>query len=432
MSPVRTVLSFENFDVFGGTETYVLTVAEQLAHVGHEAVVYTPNAGEIAEAARRRGVRVVGLGQLPTECDAVFAQDAATCYELARRFPRATRVFAVHSRDYVLQQIPQLPDVCDGAVVFNDRVRRWIESHAWHPPVTRLRQPVSLKRFFSLGDPRPSPSRVLVSSNYFAGARAQLIREACRGAGLEADWIGLTTRPTSTPEWAIADADIVIGQGRTIVEAMAAGRAAYVYGTVGGDGWVTGESYRQLEADGFAGLSNDSVVDGASLSADLRRWHAHMGHVNRDLACTHHDVRDHVIELIDLLRRLARASAPDQRQLDGTAQLDELARLVRLEWQARANAQAAAAEAGHLRAERDRQLRDARLAQQAVDEAGRAAAEAGRAAEEARRAADEARRAADEAERELRALRDTRRFRLACAFATPLDRIRAARGRRAS
>jgi len=51
---MRTVLSFENFEAFGGTETYMLTVAQHLEQLGHEALVYTPNAG--VELDRRRAI----------------------------------------------------------------------------------------------------------------------------------------------------------------------------------------------------------------------------------------------------------------------------------------------------------------------------------------------------------------------------------------
>ena len=46
------------------------------------------------------------------------------------------------------------------------------------------------------------------------------------------------------------DAELVLGRGQAVVEALAEGRAAYVYGDDGGDGWVTPERYEALEAEG--------------------------------------------------------------------------------------------------------------------------------------------------------------------------------------
>jgi hypothetical protein len=104
---VRALLSSENFDGFGGTETYVLTVAEQLERLGHQACLYTANAGAIAEFARGEGVPVVGRAELPRDRDVVIANDAATCFGRAHRYRDPVRVFVAHSRDLPLQAVKQ-------------------------------------------------------------------------------------------------------------------------------------------------------------------------------------------------------------------------------------------------------------------------------------------------------------------------------------
>jgi hypothetical protein len=104
---VRALLSSENFDGFGGTETYVLTVAEQLERLGHQACLYTANAVAIAEFARGEGVPVVGRAELPRDRDVVIANDAATCFGRAHRYRDPVRVFVAHSRDLPLQAVKQ-------------------------------------------------------------------------------------------------------------------------------------------------------------------------------------------------------------------------------------------------------------------------------------------------------------------------------------
>ncbi|HEY5317335.1 MAG TPA: hypothetical protein VIJ20_05105, partial [Solirubrobacteraceae bacterium] len=352
---MRALLSYESFAGFAGTETYILTVARELERRGHEASVYTPNPGPIADQAREQGLRIIGRGELPADCDVLLCSDAATCYELMELVGCPVRMFIAHSVDYALQYAPQLRQAGGAVVVMNDRVGRWVKSQARHPPVARLRQPIDLGRFLDLGAPRARARRVLVSSNYLDGARVQLIERACRACGLELDSIGAKSRMTSTPERALAEADIVIGLGRTALEAMAAGRAVYVYGQVGADGWVTPESYPRMEADGFAGMATGKALDGETLAAELRAWSPEMGEANRDLACAHHGARAHVTELLELAQRIgsdgdcAAAAVPD-----GWALAHELARLVRLEWQARTRAATAVREASHFRAERER------------------------------------------------------------------------------
>ena len=97
---------------------------------------------------------------------------------------------------------------------------------------------------------------------------------------------------------AVADADIVVAKSRAAVDALACGRALYVYDFFGGDGWVTPETYPQLEADNFAGLATGRTIGVAGLARDLADYDPSMGTVNRDLAVQHHGARDHVMRLL--------------------------------------------------------------------------------------------------------------------------------------
>ncbi len=387
---MRILLSFESFAGFGGTESYNLTVATELDRLGHEVRIYSPNLGAMAEHARTQGINVVGRRELPRSWDVLFCSDAATCHELAERCHEAVRIFVAHSADYALQAPPQLGDRCQAVVVLNDRVRRAVEARAWHAPIVRLRQPVDLLRFDGIKSGRATARTALVLSNYLAGSRAELIESACRANGLDVRWIG-SSNPSPSPELAIAGSRLVIGLGRSVLEAMAAGRAAYVYGVIGGDGWVTPQSYEAMEADGFAGTSASSVmIDGARLADDLRSWRESMGQVNRDLAAAHHTAREHAVELVKLARDLG--DPPPVEPSFG----EELARLVRLQWQSESRAVANLGEADRLSSLLDQA--QARLTH--VESAARVATE------------------------QLEAFRSTRRYRLACRIAAPLDRLR--------
>jgi hypothetical protein len=369
LARVRILLSTENFDAFGGLETYTLTVAQDLLRLGHAARIYARRPGTMAELARSRGVAVIGSEELPRACDLILAQDAATCHELAARYPDTVRTFVTHSRDHVLHDAPQLPSVCDGVVTMNDRVERWVRARAWHAPLTRLRQPIELTRYRDLPPPRPRARRVLITSNYVDGPRGRMLQEACRRAGYEVEWIGTTTRPTSKPERAVAAADIVVGLGRSALEGMAAGRAVYVYGAMGADGWVTARSYRQFEADGFAGLADPRPGDIDRLTEELRGWRPEMGEVARDLASAH-SARTHVVELVELATSLAErraagevgdsnidrvGEAPEKAMARAPLPSEEMARLLRLEWQMYEQRMRAILEADYLRRECDLQ-----------------------------------------------------------------------------
>jgi hypothetical protein len=403
---VRLVLANKSLTLLGGSEAYLITVGEQLQRLGHEVVAYSPELGEAASSVRARGLRVASaLHELPAEVDGVLAQDSVVACELAEVYPETVRVYVAHSLHWEQHSPPQLRDVSHSVVTLNDSVRRRCEALAQCPELVRLRQPVNLRRFrHELR--RVRPRRVLAFGNYWVGPRDQILFEACEGAGLELAHVGLHHRTSATPELDIAEADIVVGVGRCIVEAMAAGRAAYVYGSAGGDGWVTPESYPALEADGFTGRATDTAVDARRLRAELEAFDPDMGDANRALAFRNHDVGPHAAALVDLFRSI------EPRPVGGQAPLTELARLVRIQWETEVRAGQSAWKTQELVEERDC----------VAEERDRWQEEYGRTATELRELHDAYNR-----------LIATRRWRFAQALGKPLDMLRRLRrGGRAS
>lgn len=328
----------------GGSESYLLTVAEQLDRLGHEVLVYAPEPGKGVEVAEERGLAVVSASQLPDECDAALVQDAAVSLEAAERFPRAPQVFVAHSEIFDLQTPPQLPGVVALVVALNDRVEARMRSLSVGVEVRRMRQPIDTERFVSRYPLNEVPRRALLLSNTPVTDRVKMLEEACRAAGIELQRLGGLQGQTTDPRSALAGVDVVIGYGRSILEGMACGRAAYVYDWKGGDGWVTPESYPAIEADGFGGRSAGQLIDAERLAADLRQYSPAMGPVNHDLVTSNHRANVHAQELVRLFEGLAR---PEARE--APSPLDEMARLVRLEWRARAEVHALSRENVELR-----------------------------------------------------------------------------------
>jgi hypothetical protein len=414
---MRIVLSLHEFASFAGTETYTLSVAHELQGLGHEAIVYAPTLGPIADAAREQGLTVVDRPEgLPGTADGVLAQDAGTAFAMAARFPDAVRVQVIHSDYHPLQSPPQLEGVCAAVVVLNDRIRHRVEALANHPPVVRLRQPVDLKRFGIRGGHERRTHRALLLGNYLRGPTAEVVSEACRSAGFEPVQAGVHATPSATPEQLMADADLVIGLGRCVIEAMASRRAAYVFGIAGGDGWVTAESYAALEADGFGGTATGRPLDGAAIAADLASWDPEMGWVNRQLAADH-GVGLHAEALVEVLRTHGAVAAPT-----GTP-ADELARLVRVEWQTWARYAGGLAEAAALRRDLADEQARAREATARADQAEDALRTLSSTAVEPSEL-HAARAERDAAAQRLTDFQATRRYRSALRLAAPLDAVR--------
>jgi hypothetical protein len=325
---VKVLLALNALGI-GGTETYVFTVADQLERLAHEPFVYSPEPGRGVEAARERGLTVIGTQDLSEGFDVALVQDAAVAYEVAELCPGLPSVFVGHSESFDPQSPPQLPGTVAVQVAMNDRVERRLRAFAAEAEVVRLRQPIDTERFLSPGPLPERPKRALLLSNNLVADRLAMLEEACGAAGLELVRAGGAGRQTTDPRDALAAADVVIGYGRAILEAMACGRAAFVYDWAGGEGWVDAQSYPAIEADGFAGRG-EATFDGEGLARAFERYDRSMGPVNHDLVVSHHRANVHAQQLVEIFRRLASpAKRPD-------APLADMARLVRLEWRARA------------------------------------------------------------------------------------------------
>jgi hypothetical protein len=320
---VELLLATQRLAGPGGVQTYMLTVAPHLERLGHQVTLHAEELGTMAEVAREHGLRVARDDELPERCDALLAQDGATLLALAGRYPDAVRAIVVHGAEYDLH----LPAGIDGlaalAIVMNSVIERRMRATAHPPPLVRLRQPIDTQRFRPLGVVRERPERVLMLGNYLSDRERDALAQACDEAGLEWRQAGLHGELLADPVQAISDADIVVGQGRSLLEAMACGRAAWLYGPGAGDGWVTPANYAAIEGDGFRGRALAEHHDAGSFARAIAEYDVAMGEQNRGLVMLHHTGYAHAVELVEALA----GGVPERPPAD--APLRELERLVR-------------------------------------------------------------------------------------------------------
>ena len=138
----------------------------------------------------------------------------------------------------------------------------------------RLRIPVDIERLAPVGTIRARPRRAVILGNY--PDRVHVVREAWERQGVEVSQVGATQQRFDIAP-ALESADIVVGKSRAAVDAMACGRAVYVYDTFGGDGWVTPDTYAAMEADHFAGQATDRVIGAEEMARDLADYDRRMG-----------------------------------------------------------------------------------------------------------------------------------------------------------
>lgn len=330
---MRVVLATHRLADVGGSETYLHTVAENLVRLGHEVTVHAVQVGAMADRLRSVGATVVTEDDLPETCDALLVQDVGMAYAMAERWPGLPQVHVAHSAYFDVQLPPLVPVPGSVVVAMSDRVAARVAALPGTFEVVRLRQPIDSVRLAPRGPVSARPRRAVLLSSYVRGEARDAIVEAWAEAKVSVVQVGTITEPTLDVAAAVADADIVVGKGRALLDGMACGRPAFLYDAFGGDGWVTAATYDAMEADAFAGQSRPEVFDRAGLLRALDGYDPGMGSLNRELILQHHQDRKHAEALVGIFRRLA--PGPE----DTTTPAAELARLSRLRWKAELEAE---------------------------------------------------------------------------------------------
>jgi hypothetical protein len=322
---VEFILGCQHFASIGGTQTYLLTVAEQLQRLGHAVTVVTEQRGDMAELAERRGCDVVLASAAPVRCDGILTRDGVMASELAAAYPGVPHLFVAPSEYFDFQLPPPVVDAVSTAIALSDRIEDRLRALAVELPVVRLTHPVDVRRFSPRAPLRTPPRRLLMLGNYLRGDRRGLVTGVCDDLGIE--WVQIGAHgslATTDPVAEIGAADIVVGKARAIVEAMACGRAAYVMDAFGTDGWVTPDRYAALEADNFAGRTERTALTAERLRDDLLAYRPAMGVANRDLAIAGHSAGRHAEALVAEWRRAGARPAASPSELERVGQLERL------------------------------------------------------------------------------------------------------------
>lgn len=315
-----------------GVQTYITTVSDVMQRTGHEVFISADEYGSGAAHARDLALEVVPAhDQLPADLDVAFVHSSVASHAVALARPGVPQVFIAHGSVFDNYLPPQIAGRVSAVVNLVPHAVAKTGAAAVELPSRNLTQPIDRTRFRDRNPIGAKPRRALILSNYLEGERLARVREACSLAGIKVAHVGATGSGVNLrPEDAINEADIVFGKGRAVVEAMACGRAAYVYDMWGGDGWVTPETYDVFAARGFGGVSLARDPSAAEIAAELGSYSPELGAWGAGVAITRHRVEDHVGELMALAQQASQANPTGSQS--PRSEREELARLARQSW----------------------------------------------------------------------------------------------------
>jgi hypothetical protein len=318
---MRVVIANHSLDTPAGSETYVMTLAQGLRTLRHDVICFSAHVGQVGDAIRRQGVRVVADAREVGAVDVIHSSHFDSTHLALAAMPVTPVVFVQHgvgTRE-VLERAPGPRDAIERWVAVSDRVA---EAMVWRDGLSReqihvIPNFVDLERFAPLHPPR-SPSRTaLFLSNFQTPGMRRLIREACQLAGLEPRFVG-GHRSTMDVRSELMVADVVVTIGRGAIEAMACARPVVLLSLAGGDGLLTPETAVQALRSNYAGLVRRTIPTAPELAAELRRATPALGRWGREWVEQHHDARALVPRLVTLYEEAIEAAGERLRR-DGLA-----------------------------------------------------------------------------------------------------------------
>ena len=274
----------------GGSETWTLTVATELVRRGYEVIVYSLDIGPFAEAFPCPVVReVAGTFDLGLV-------NHNSCIPAAREACR-TVIMTCHGTFPPLEQ-PVLG--ADHYVAISEEVHAHLERQGFS--ATIIRNPIDCEVFSPTNRVGEKLGTIL---SLCQGALAnQLLAALCEREGWALRTIDDGHRELGI-EKLVNEADLVVGLGRSAMEAMACGRPVLVfdsrsYTPYAMDGIVTEHNVDELIECNLSGrrFRLEATID--SVAAQLERYDPALGDFGRSFALANLEVGRQVDAYLDL------------------------------------------------------------------------------------------------------------------------------------
>ena len=259
-----------------GTEVLIADLAKAMKALGHQPMVYTPSAGQVAAEIAALGIPVeTDLLRLPATPDVIHGHHHLETIEAIQRFPKTPALFVCHDVNAWHDQVPRHPNIRRFvAVGLNARsrlIRDWYRTRA---RIEVIGNGVDTARFL----PRPplpaAPRRALVFSND-AGDHShwEPIAEACARLGIPVERVGSAAgRQVAAPESVLGNYDLVLAKGRCALEAAAVGAAVILCDIQGLGPMLDSQSVGNLYAWNFGMRTISRPIAADSIVAEIRRY----------------------------------------------------------------------------------------------------------------------------------------------------------------
>lgn len=276
---MRILLANHHLMKTGGTENYTYALAVELKRRGHDVEYFTFHKGPVSDLIEKEGVPFM-RGR---KYDLILANHT-TC--VRRLHPRGFLVQTCHGVTPHLEQ----PHICaDYHVSVTEEVKRHLLSERYQSKV--ILNGIDCRRFAPVKPVSPELTSVL--SLCQSDELNAFLKNCCEGAGLRFMSLNKHTDNVWEVEKQINEADLVIGIGRSLYDAMACGRCVVSYDRRGymneeiGDGYITADNIEKSIARNCSGRSFRKTFDAAQLVQEMMKYNPADAEWARNYALEH-------------------------------------------------------------------------------------------------------------------------------------------------
>lgn len=273
---------------FCGSECWCYSIASELIRRGYGVYAYTPNKGEFFKEFEKLGVKFADSGRFDLILDN---------HKIVK-----TQKFVgpiIHTCHGIIDDESPLSGAINVAV--SETVK-----NKWNTDFL-ITNGIDCERFKPTVKPDLEINKIL--SLCKSDPADDLIDSICKSAGIEFErTFGKTVFRI---EDKINSADLVIGVGRSLLDAMACGRPVvsfddrfYFKTRMLGYGYITPDKFDKYQKDSFTGNAEQCTLDKLQLAQEIFKYNPDDGIVNRQHILENYNIKDRVDQYLSIYNQM--------------------------------------------------------------------------------------------------------------------------------
>jgi hypothetical protein len=222
---------------------------------------------------------------------------------MREEFPGVPLIFSAHGVEPEGEQPPNFE--ADWYTAINEETfKNLVFKGVPISKITIVRDFIDTKRFSPISPLNSTLKKVLFISNRKKWKTYAIIRKVCKSMDWDFTAVGSPYGRSYFIEQSINNSDLVIGSGRTLLEAMSCGRPVISFDKGVGDGYFTENVYRDSRTHNFCGEQCKFTFDEKGLLLEMEKYSLENGKMNREIILVHHNVVNGVDLLLSIIKRL--------------------------------------------------------------------------------------------------------------------------------